>query len=54
MSNGRLERWQDRTDEWLLAAAVIFLIAYRSSTTPAHVGTSPVRSSWLPSGSGAS
>ncbi len=28
MANQKLERWQDKTDEWLLAVAGIFLFAY--------------------------
>jgi voltage-gated potassium channel len=28
MSDVRLRRWQDETDEWLLVAAAIFLVAY--------------------------
>src|SRR4051794_33237740 len=28
VTNDRLQRWQDRTDEWLLGAAAVFLVAY--------------------------
>jgi voltage-gated potassium channel len=28
VTNDRLEHWQDRTDEWLLGAAAVFLVAY--------------------------
>ena len=28
MNQGKLGRWQDKTDEWLLAAAMVFLVAY--------------------------